>query len=106
MPPPLPPGASWSEPVVPDRPPSTTSVETRRVIDGLFAAAATGITDEVLRWWADDGVLDDVRMAQRFTGKAAMRRFLEMYYLAIPDLDLQPTLLLVGRTRPYVEWDV
>ena len=98
LPPPLPRGASWDEPVVPDKRSSTSSADTRRVIEGLFDAAATGVTDEVLRWWADDGVLDDVTLAQRFTGKAELGAYLEMYYRALPDLDFKPRA--AHRRRP------
>ena len=104
LPPPLPRGASWDEPVVPDKRSSTSSADTRRVIEGLFDAAATGVTDEVLRWWADDGVLDDVTLAQRFTGKAELGAYLEMYYRALPDLDFKPRLLIVDGPWALVEW--
>ena len=103
-PPALPRGASWSDPVVHDRRPTTSSADTRRVIEGLFAAAATGVTIEVLRWWADDGVLDDVTLAQRFSGKAELGAYLDMYYRAMPDLDLKPRLLIVDGPWALVEW--
>jgi steroid delta-isomerase-like uncharacterized protein len=103
-PPPLPRGATWDEDVVPDKRSSTSSADTRRVIEGLFDAAATGVTDEVLRWWADDGVLDDVTLAQRFSGKAELGAYLEMYYRALPDLDFKPRRLIVDGPWALVEW--
>jgi steroid delta-isomerase-like uncharacterized protein len=104
VPEPLPRGASWAEPVAPDQRGPSSSAETRAVIEHLFGAAATGLTEDVLRWWADDGVLDDVTLAQRFAGKAAMRPYLEMYYRAFPDLDFKPRLLIVDGPWALVEW--
>jgi steroid delta-isomerase-like uncharacterized protein len=104
LPDPLPRGASWSKAAPPDPRPATSSAETRRVIDGLFAAAATGVTEDVLRWWADDGTLDDVTLARRVAGKAALRTYLEMYYRALPDLDFTPKLLIVDGPWALVEW--
>jgi steroid delta-isomerase-like uncharacterized protein len=101
---PLPRGASWAEPVVPDRRPAGSSDDTRLVIDGLFAAAATGQTEEVLAWWAGDGVLDDVTLAQRVAGKDELRRYLDMYYRGLPDLDYKPKLLIVDGPWALVEW--
>jgi steroid delta-isomerase-like uncharacterized protein len=103
-PPPLPRGASWAEPVVPDQRPAGSSADTRLVVEGLFAAAATGQTEDVLAWWADDGVLDDVTLARRVAGKAELRRYLDMYYRALPDLDFKPKLLIVDGPWALVEW--
>lgn len=96
--------AGWAKASAPDVRPSTTSAETRAVIDRLFAAAATGVTDDVLEWWADMGVLDDVTIAQRFRGKDELWPYLEMYYRALPDLDFRPSLLLIDGPWALVEW--
>ena len=77
---------------------------TREVIDGLFAAAATGEVEPVLRWWADDGVLDDITLARRYSGKAELRPYLEMYYRAFPQLTYEPSLLLIDGSSAMVEW--
>lgn len=104
LPAPLPRGASWDTPTRPDARETTTSDETRHVIDRLFAAAATGVTEDVLEWWADDGVLDDVTIARRVSGKAALREYLEMYYHALPDLHFVPRRMLVDGPWALVEW--
>jgi steroid delta-isomerase-like uncharacterized protein len=104
LPPPLPRGVSWVRRAAPDPRPPTPSTETREVIDRLFAAAATGVTDAVLEWWADDGVLDDVTIARRFAGRTELEPYLEMYYRALPDLDFRPSLLLVDGPWALVEW--
>ena len=59
---------------------------TRDVIDGIFADAATGDLEAVLRWWHDDGTLEDVTLAQAFVGKPALREYLDMYYRALPEV--------------------
>jgi steroid delta-isomerase-like uncharacterized protein len=104
LPEPLPRGHSWGEPSRPDERGDTTSVETRDVITRLFAAAATGETEAVLRSWADDGVLDDVTIARRVTGKTELREYLDMYYRALPDLHFVPKRLLVDGPWALVEW--
>lgn len=104
FPEPLPRGDSWATRSGPDQRSRTTSKETRDVIDHLFAAAATGDTEDVLRWWADDGVLDDVTIAKRVRGKAELREYLDMYYRALPDLHFVPKRLLVDGPWALVEW--
>lgn len=104
LPDPLPRGAGWAKTATPDVRPPTSSAETREVIGRLFAAAATGVTDDVLGWWADDGVLDDVTIARRFSGRTELWPYLEMYYRALPDLDFRPSLLLVDGPWALVEW--
>ena len=104
VPEPLPRGASWGSPSGPDERGTATSAETRAVIDELFTAAASGDTDDVLRWWADDGVLDDVTIARRVTGKDELRAYLDMYYRALPDLDFSPRRVLVDGPWALVEW--
>jgi steroid delta-isomerase-like uncharacterized protein len=100
----LPRGTSWDARNGPDARGSTTSDETRHVISQLFAAAATGRTEDVLRWWADDGVLDDVTIARRVSGKAELRDYLDMYYRALPDLQFAPRRMLVDGPWALVEW--
>jgi steroid delta-isomerase-like uncharacterized protein len=104
LPGPLPRGHSWGSAGRPDERGDTTSDETRDVMTRLFAAAATGETEAVLRWWADDGVLDDVTIARRVNGKAQLRDYLDMYYRALPDLHFVPKRLLVDGPWALVEW--
>ena len=49
-------------------------------------------------------MLDDVSLAQRIAGKAALRSYLDMYYGAFPDLDFKPKLLIVDGPWALVEW--
>ena len=101
---PLPRGPDWATRVVPDVRGAATSADTRTVIEQLFAAAATGVTEDVLRWWADDGVLDDVTIARRVSGKPELRTYLDMYYRAFPDLHFVPRRLIVDGPWALVEW--
>lgn len=101
---PLPRGESWTTRSGPDERGRGTSEETRAVIENLFAAAATGVTEDVLRWWSDDGVLDDVTIAKRVSGKAELREYLDMYYHALPDLHFIPKRLLIDGPWALVEW--
>jgi predicted ester cyclase len=77
---------------------------TREVIDGIFADAATGNLEAVLRWWHDDGTLEDVTIAQAFVGKDALRAYLDMYYRALPGVRYEPIRLLVSGETAMVEW--
>jgi uncharacterized protein (TIGR02246 family) len=79
-------------------------VTTREVIDGIFGAAATGDLDEVMRWWAPDGILEDVTIAQAFHGRHAIRDYLEMYYRALPDVTYTPIRVVVEGPSAVVEW--
>jgi steroid delta-isomerase-like uncharacterized protein len=79
-------------------------LDTRAVIDGIFADAATGDLDEVLRWWADDGILEDVTLAKAYRGKDELRAYLAMYYEALPDVDYTPIRLVVDGPTAMVEW--
>jgi len=101
---PLPRGANWSGHARPDRRPETASAQTRDVIHGLMAAAGTGVTEDVLRWWSEGGVLDDVTIAQRASGKGELRAYLEMSAAAFPDLHVEPRLLIVDGPWALVEW--
>jgi len=80
------------------------TLSTSQVIDGIFAAAATGDLDEVMSWWAQDGVLEDVTIGQAFTGHAEIRPYLEMYFSALPDLRFEPIRLLICGPTAMVEW--
>jgi steroid delta-isomerase-like uncharacterized protein len=80
------------------------TLSTREVIDGIFAAAATGDLDEVMSWWAEDGVLEDVTIGQAFSGHGEIREYLEMYFSALPDLRYEPIRLLVDGPTAMVEW--
>ena len=104
LPEPLPRGAGWYGRAASDSRPAVSSDETRAVIDRLFAAAATGDTERVLEWWANDGVLDDVTIARRFSGHAEMRAYLDEYYRAFPDITFAPSLLIVDGPWALVEW--
>ena len=77
---------------------------TGEVIDGIFADAATGDLDRVMSWWAEDGVLEDVTIGQAFTGHAAIREYLQMYFGALPDLRYEPVRLVVSGPTAVVEW--
>ena len=77
---------------------------TRDVIDGIFADAATGDLEAVLRWWHDDGTLEDVTLARAFVGKPALREYLDMYYRALPDVRYEPIRLMVSGETAMVEW--
>ena len=80
------------------------SAATRQVIDSLFAAAATGVTADVLEWWHVDGYLDDVTIARRFAGHDQLYPYLEWYYRALPDLDFTPARIIVSGDLASVEW--
>jgi predicted ester cyclase len=77
---------------------------TAQVIDGIFAAAATGDLDEVMSWWADDGILEDVTLAQAFSGAAEIRSYLEMYFGALPGVRYEPIRVVIEGTNAVVEW--
>jgi steroid delta-isomerase-like uncharacterized protein len=79
-------------------------LNTREVIDALFAAAATGDLDEVMRWWAPDGVLEDITIARAFRGHDDIREYLEMYYEALPDVTYEPIRLVIEGPAAVVEW--
>jgi ketosteroid isomerase-like protein len=79
-------------------------LDTGQVIDGIFAAASTGDLDEVMSWWAADGVLEDVTLAQVFTGTAEIREYLEMYFGALPDVRYEPIRVVVSGPTAVVEW--
>jgi steroid delta-isomerase-like uncharacterized protein len=77
---------------------------TREVIDGIFAAAATGDLDAVMSWWAADGVLEDITIARAFRGHDEIRRYLDMYYRALPDVTYKPIRLVIDGAEAVVEW--
>jgi steroid delta-isomerase-like uncharacterized protein len=79
-------------------------LDTRGVIDAIFTDAATGDVDKVMRWWAEDGVLEDVTLARAFEGSAQIRAYLEMYYAALPDVVYEPIRLVVSGPTALVEW--
>ncbi len=83
---------------------STANLTTREVIDGIFAAAATGDLDAVMGWWAVDGVLEDITIAQAFHGHDEIRRYLDMYYRALPDVTYEPIRLVIEGPSAVVEW--
>ena len=80
------------------------ALSTREVIDGIFADAATGDLERVLRWWHDEGTLEDVTIGQAFVGKPALREYLHMYYRALPTVTYEPIRLIVSDQTAMVEW--
>jgi ketosteroid isomerase-like protein len=89
---------------VTEEPKEVAVLSTGEVIDGIFADAATGDLDRVMSWWAEDGVLEDVTIGQAFSGHAAIREYLDMYFTALPDLRYEPIRLLVSGPTAMVEW--
>src|SRR3954454_21195267 len=77
---------------------------TRDVIDAIFAAAATGDLDQVMSWWATEGVLEDVTLARAFTGRGEIREYLHWYFSALPDVRYEPIRLVVDGQHAVVEW--
>lgn len=77
---------------------------TREVIDGIFAAAATGDLEAVLSWWHDEGTLEDVTIARAFVGKPALRDYLGWYFRSLPEVRYEPIRLLVDGRTAMVEW--
>ena len=80
------------------------TLSTREVIDGIFADAATGDLEAVLRWWHDEGTLEDVTIGQAFVGKTALREYLDMYYRALPTVTYEPIRLIIDGPTAMVEW--
>lgn len=80
------------------------TLTTEQVIDGIFADAATGDLEAVLRWWHDDGTLEDVSIAQAFVGKPALRAYLDMYYRALPELRYESIRTVISGPTAVVEW--
>ena len=74
------------------------------MIDGIFGAAATGDLDAVMRWWARDGVLEDITIARAFRGHDEIRPYLDMYYRALPDVTYTPIRLAIDGPTAVVEW--
>ncbi|HEY0484743.1 MAG TPA: nuclear transport factor 2 family protein [Mycobacteriales bacterium] len=79
-------------------------LDTRRVIDAIFADAATGDVEKVMRWWAPDGILEDVTIAKAYHGHREISDYLEMYFRALPDLTFEPMRLVVSGPTAVVEW--
>jgi ketosteroid isomerase-like protein len=79
-------------------------LDTEGVIEGIFAEAATGDLDGVMRWWAPDGILEDITIAQAFRGHDEIRPYLQMYYQALPDITFEPLRLVVSGPTAVVEW--
>ena len=79
-------------------------LSTREVIDGIFAEAATGDLDGVMRWWAADGILEDITIARAFRGHDEIRRYLDMYYRALPSVTYTPIRLVIDGPTAVVEW--
>jgi steroid delta-isomerase-like uncharacterized protein len=79
-------------------------LSTRQVIEGIFADAATGDLERVLRWWAEDGILEDVTTARAFVGKDELREYLRWYFKALPDVRYQPIRLVIDGYTAIVEW--
>jgi predicted ester cyclase len=79
-------------------------LDTDGVIKGIFAEAATGDLDGVMRWWAPDGILEDVTIAQAFRGHGEIRPYLEMYFRALPEITYEPIRLVISGPTAVVEW--
>jgi predicted ester cyclase len=79
-------------------------LSTRQVIDGIFGEAATGDLDGVMRWWAAGGILEDITIARAFRGHDEIRRYLDMYYKALPEVTYTPIRLVIDGPTAVVEW--
>jgi uncharacterized protein (TIGR02246 family) len=79
-------------------------MDTRAVIDGIFGEAANGDLDGVMRWWAHDGVLEDVTLAQAFRGHDAIREYLDMYFAAMPEVTYTPQRVVIDGPTAVIEW--
>jgi len=79
-------------------------IDTRGVIEAIFAEAAEGDLDGVMRWWAPDGILEDVSLARAFHGHDEIREYLDWYYRALPDVRYEPIRLLIDGPTAMVEW--
>jgi steroid delta-isomerase-like uncharacterized protein len=78
--------------------------DTRGVIEGIFAEAARGDLDGVMRWWAPDGVLEDVTLARAFRGHEEIRAYLDMYFGALSDVTYTPQRTVIDGSSAVVEW--
>jgi len=79
-------------------------LDTEGVIAGIFGEAATGDLDGVMSWWAPDGVLEDITIAQAFRGHGEIRPYLAMYFAALPGISFEPIRLVVDGPTAVVEW--
>ena len=76
-----------------------------KLMHDLFAAAATGDVNEVLKYWAEDGVLVDWTLGRRVEGHAELHPYLEMYFAAFPGLSFTPMNIITDDTHAVVEWE-
>lgn len=81
-----------------------TLENSRAVIDGCFAAAARGDVDEVLSFWAEDGVMYDWTLDQIIRGHAELRPYLVTYFAAFPANTFTATAVIVDGATVVVEW--
>jgi hypothetical protein len=58
----------------------------------------------LMRWWAPDGILEDVTMARAFHGHEEIRPYLEMYFRALPQITYEPIRLVISGPTAVVEW--
>jgi steroid delta-isomerase-like uncharacterized protein len=78
--------------------------DSRAVIDGCFAAAARGDVDDVLTFWAEDGVMYDWTLDRAIRGHGELRPYLLIYFAAFPDNSFAATNVIVDGSTVVVEW--
>jgi steroid delta-isomerase-like uncharacterized protein len=78
--------------------------DSRAVVEGCFAAAARGNVDEVLTYWADDGVMYDWTLDRVIRGWAELHPYLVIYFAAFPSNTFAPTHVHVDGSTVVVEW--
>jgi steroid delta-isomerase-like uncharacterized protein len=81
-----------------------TREDNLKLVHDLFAAGASGVTEDVLSYWANDGVIVDHTLDRRIEGKGELRPYLSMFFAAFPGLSFTPMNVILDGDKAVVEW--
>ena len=79
-------------------------MQLERLYQDYVAAWLSHDTEAILRFFADDGVYEDVALATISRSKAQIREFVQASLTAIPDLGIEPKQVFATADRLCSEW--
>ncbi|MCV6638892.1 ester cyclase [Candidatus Albibeggiatoa sp. nov. NOAA] len=81
-----------------------TPVKIEQLLTQYYASWSTGNPDNVIQFFTQDAVFEDLAFEAKFVGLDAIRSFAVLTYSGVPDFKVVPTQIVAGDNSAAASW--